>query len=80
MITPLESKDSRRSWRDPDDAAEISDKWIAEANLYHGKKRVRRGRSDTQLIMTDPGARPRPRGEFSRAEYDKLLERRGNGL
>ncbi len=40
----VKSKTSRRTWRDPDDAPQITDKWIAEANLYHGKKLVRRGR------------------------------------
>ncbi len=40
----VKSKSSRRAWRDPDDAPEITDKSIAEANLYHGKKLVRRGR------------------------------------
>lgn len=43
MMTPLQSKGSRRTGRDPDDAPEITDKWFAEANLYHGKKLVRRG-------------------------------------
>jgi uncharacterized protein (DUF4415 family) len=38
------SKGSRRNWRDPDDAPEITDQWIAGAELYHGKKMVRRGR------------------------------------
>ena len=40
----VKSKGSRRTWRDPDEAPEITDKWIAEANLYHGRKLVRRGR------------------------------------
>ena len=40
----VKSKGSRRIWRDPDEAPEITDKWIAEANLYHGRKLVRRGR------------------------------------
>jgi len=40
----VKSKSSRRTSRDPEDAPEITDKWIAEANLYHGKKLVRRGR------------------------------------
>jgi uncharacterized protein (DUF4415 family) len=40
----VKSKDSRRTWRDPDDAPEITDKWIAGADLYRGKKLVRRGR------------------------------------
>jgi uncharacterized protein (DUF4415 family) len=37
-------KRSRRTWRDPDDAPQLSDEWAASANLYHGKKLVRRGR------------------------------------
>lgn len=40
----VKSKSSRRTSRDSEDAPEITDKWIAEANLYHGKKLVRRGR------------------------------------
>lgn len=40
----VKSKGSRRTWRDPDDAPEITDKWITEADLYRGKKLVRRGR------------------------------------
>jgi len=40
----VKSKGSRRIWRDPDTAPEITDKWIAEADLYRGKKLVRRGR------------------------------------
>ena len=40
----VKSKGSRRTWRDPDDAPEVTDKWIAEADLYRGKKLVRRGR------------------------------------
>jgi uncharacterized protein (DUF4415 family) len=40
----VKSKGSRRTWRDRDDAPEITDKWIAEANLYHRKKLIRRGR------------------------------------
>lgn len=38
------SKGSRRNWRDRDDAPESSEKWVAEANLYRGKKLMRRGR------------------------------------
>ncbi|MHB1826845.1 MAG: BrnA antitoxin family protein [Steroidobacteraceae bacterium] len=40
----MKSKGSHRIWRDPDAAPEITDKWIAEADLYRGKKLVRRGR------------------------------------
>jgi len=32
------------SWIDPDDAPEITDDWIAEADLFHGDKLIRRGR------------------------------------
>jgi hypothetical protein len=35
---------ARRTWRDPEDAPELTDEWIAGANLYAGKKLVRRGR------------------------------------
>jgi uncharacterized protein (DUF4415 family) len=38
------SKGSRRIWRDKDDAPELTAKWVAEADLYRGKKLVRRGR------------------------------------
>jgi uncharacterized protein (DUF4415 family) len=41
---PRKSKSLRRSSRDPDDAPEITDQWIAGADLYNGKKLVRRGR------------------------------------
>jgi uncharacterized protein (DUF4415 family) len=40
----VKSKRSRRTWRDPEDAPELTDEWIAGANLYAGKKLVRRGR------------------------------------
>ena len=32
---------ARRPWRDPDDALEITEKWVAEADFYRGKKLVR---------------------------------------
>ena len=38
------SRGSHRTWRDRDDPPEITEKWVAEANLYRGKKLVRRGR------------------------------------
>ena len=41
---PGKSKNSRRSSRSPDDAPQITDRWIAGADLYHGKKLLRRGR------------------------------------
>jgi hypothetical protein len=56
MEARLKSKGSRRTWRDPDDAPEITDKWIAEADLYRGKKLVRRGRQagSGQKTQTTP--------------------------
>ena len=38
------SKGSRRISRDKDDAPELTAKWVQEADLYRGKKLVRRGR------------------------------------
>jgi uncharacterized protein (DUF4415 family) len=43
------SKGSRRTWRDPDDAPEITEEWIAGANLYQGKRLVRRGRPPAEV-------------------------------
>jgi uncharacterized protein (DUF4415 family) len=40
----VKSKRSRRTWRDPDDAPAITGEWVAGADLYDGKKIVRRGR------------------------------------
>ena len=40
----VKSKRSHRTWRDPDDAPEITREWVAGADLYHGKKLVKRGR------------------------------------
>jgi hypothetical protein len=40
-----EMKRARRPWRDPDDAPQTTDKWVAEADLHYGKKLVRRGQS-----------------------------------
>ena len=37
-------KDSPRTWVDPDDAPEITNDWIAGAELRDGGKVVRRGR------------------------------------
>jgi uncharacterized protein (DUF4415 family) len=37
-------KGSGRTSSSRDEPPEITDKWIAEADLYHGKKLVRRGR------------------------------------
>lgn len=38
------SRLSKRTWTDPDDAPEITKKWLAEADLYEGEKLIRRGR------------------------------------
>lgn len=43
------SKSTGRKWRDPDDASEITQEWVDSANLYHGKKLVRRGRPPAQV-------------------------------
>ena len=38
------SKPSPLPWTDPDDAPEITEQWVKEANLFDGEKLVRRGR------------------------------------
>lgn len=43
------SKNSRRKWRDPDDAPEITQEWVDSANLFHGRKLVRRGRPPAEV-------------------------------
>jgi uncharacterized protein (DUF4415 family) len=40
----VKSKRLRRTWRSPDDAPELTAEWAAGADLYDGKKLVRRGR------------------------------------
>ena len=40
----VKSKGARRTRRDPDDAPQVTEPWIAAANLYRGKNLVRRGR------------------------------------
>jgi uncharacterized protein (DUF4415 family) len=37
-------KSSPQPWVDPDDAPEITDEWIAGADLYEGETLIRRGR------------------------------------
>ncbi|EKS7783474.1 MULTISPECIES: BrnA antitoxin family protein [Edwardsiella] len=37
-------KDLKSTWVDPDDAPELDEAFFAGADLYDGKKRVRRGR------------------------------------
>jgi uncharacterized protein (DUF4415 family) len=40
----VKSKNTRRAWRDPDEIPELTNDWFQSANLYHGKKLIRRGR------------------------------------
>jgi uncharacterized protein (DUF4415 family) len=35
---------TRREWRDPNDARELTDEWFDSADYYEGQKLVRRGR------------------------------------
>ena len=42
-------KGSRRTSRDSADAPEISDEWIRRADVYRGKKLVRRGRPPAEV-------------------------------
>lgn len=37
-------QDTSSTWVDSDDAPELTDEWFAEADLYEGEKRIRRGR------------------------------------
>ena len=43
-MTESKKHSPRRSKRDPDDAPELTSGWFAAADLYEGKKLVRRGR------------------------------------
>ena len=40
---------SKNTWIDPDDVTEITDEWVAQADLYHGEKLVRRGRPIAEI-------------------------------
>ena len=53
----VKSKRSRRTWRDPDDAPELTAGWAAGANVYHGKQLVRRGRPPGSAKKTQTTAR-----------------------
>ena len=44
-------KASRRTWRDPDDAPELTHEWIDSANVYRGKKLVRQGHEQQYRAM-----------------------------
>jgi uncharacterized protein (DUF4415 family) len=37
-------KSSGQEWVDPDDAPELTEEWMEQADLYHGETLVRRGR------------------------------------
>ena len=47
------SKPSRQPWVDPDDAPEITEQWVSEADLYQGEKLLRRGRPKS-LVTKEP--------------------------
>ena len=49
-------KPSAPAWTDPDDAPEITEQWVAEADLFKGDKLVRRGRpvGSTQASVKRP--------------------------
>ena len=50
------SKESAPPWMDPDDAPEITEQWVAEADLHVGGQLVRRGRpvGSTQASVKQP--------------------------
>jgi hypothetical protein len=50
------SERSGRTSHDPDDTPEITQEWIGGANLYHGKKLIRRGAASSPSI-TEMGER-----------------------
>ena len=39
---------TKREWRDPDDAPELTDKWFDTADYYEGEKLIRRGRPKSE--------------------------------
>ncbi len=51
------SKGSRRIWRDKEDAPELIAKWVEGADLYRGKKLVRRGRPPGSSTKTQTTVR-----------------------
>jgi uncharacterized protein (DUF4415 family) len=44
---PTKKKTGASKWVDPDDAPELTKEWFEQADLYHGKKLIRRGRPKT---------------------------------
>jgi hypothetical protein len=57
------AKDSHGKWRDPDDAPEITQRWVDSASLYRGKKVIRRGRrpAETRKVPKTLSAKAEPR-------------------
>ncbi|NLC36046.1 MAG: BrnA antitoxin family protein [Alcaligenaceae bacterium] len=41
---PANTKGTRTTWLDPDDAPQLNDAFFQKADLYHGEKLIRRGR------------------------------------
>ncbi len=50
-------QESEAAWTDPDDAPEITEEWIAEAELYNGDRLVRLG---DKTVGTPAIAQPTP--------------------
>ena len=48
------AKPSHRTWVDPDDAPELTDEWIEQAELRDGDKIVRRRSPRRQRENSDP--------------------------
>jgi hypothetical protein len=64
------AKPSHRTWVDPDDAPELTDEWIEQAELRDGDKIVRHGR------RVDSAKTPTTKCPT----HSALLERRAGGL
>ncbi len=51
---------SKDIWIDTDDAPEITDEWVAQADLYDGKKLIKRGRPVAEITKTPVTIRMTP--------------------
>ena len=78
----VKSKGSRRTWRDRDDAPQITDKPIAEADLYRGTKLIRRDRpkgsgqkAQTTLRISKDALEFRATGPGRQTRMDNTLKR-----
>ena len=40
----MKRKDTKKPWKNPDDAPELTPEWFENADLYEGRKLIRRGR------------------------------------